>query len=134
MTTLPPDDFGMNDISDPMPAGLGDPFGYNIYVMPVKPKRKVGSIFLPDESIDAQAWLNAIGRIVKIGPLAFKHPRWKELGLTEGHTPKVGDLILYATRSPHRFKFKGVSILTLHDDWITGFVSEPEAPSYVFYV
>ena len=136
---LPPDDFDLNDIADHAPEGLGEPFGYKIYVMPVKPKKEIRTnsgvvIHLPDESVDAQSWLNCIGRIVKMGPCAFKHPRWKELGLTEDQTPKVGDLILYAARSPHRFKFKGANILVINDDWITGYASEEHAGGYVFYV
>jgi len=137
--TLPQDDFGLNDLTDAIPEGIGKPFGYKILVMPVKPKKEIKTssgavIYLPDESVDAQNWLNCIGRIVAMGPCAFKHPRWKELGLTEEDTPKVGDLIIYASRSPHRFKFKGANILVINDDWITSFVDVETAGQYVFYV
>jgi hypothetical protein len=137
--TLPQDDFEINGATDPVPDGLGNPGLYRIYVMPIRQKNEIKTasgvvIHLPDESVDAQNWLNSIGRIAAMGPCAFKHPRFKELGLTEEDTPKVGDLILYASRSPFRFKFKGASILVIHDDWYVGKVEEDQAAYFKFYV
>ena len=127
-------DFEMNDVSVEIPKGLGQPFGYRLFVLPVKPKSKVGSILLPDEVKDANDWLNAIGKVAAVGTCAFTHPRWKELGLKAKDTPKVGDFIMYASRSPHRFTFNGVSVLVINDDWISGTVDPETAYSYKFYV
>jgi hypothetical protein len=130
-----------NDLDEPIPKGLPTPATYKMFLMPVGIKRELKvagtdkKIYLPDESIDANKWLNAIGRIVALGPACFKHPKYKEMGLEEKDFPKVGDLILYSGRAPQRMQFRGTPILIVHDDHWFGKIEDPETiPYFKFYV
>lgn len=140
-------EFQLNDIDDPIPEGLPTPATYRMFVMPVgikkslkvmskdDPSQQIGQIHMPDQAIDAELWLNCLGKVCKLGPACFKHPRYAELGLSEKDFPKVGDLILYSARAPLRFQFKGVRILVLNDDhWFANAISQETAGFFKFYV
>lgn len=129
------EEFKLNDLEASVPEGLAEPATYRMFVMPVGVKRKTkGGILLPDMSIDGQKWLNMLGRIAKLGPGCFKHPRYAELGLTEKDFPKVGDLILYSAHAPQRFRFKGTRFIVLNDDHWFGKVNDEDTTGlYGFY-
>lgn len=139
-------EFELNDINDPVPEGLPEPATYRMFVMPVGLKRsltvksketgqEVGKIFMPDESVDAEIWLNCLGKVAKLGPACFKHGKYAELGLGPDDFPKVGDLILYSSRAPMRFQFRGVRILVLNDDhWFAKGIDPAVAGHFKFYV
>lgn len=131
-----PEEFELNDLDRPIPEGLPEPATYRMFVMPVGIKRRTkGGIILPDESIDAQKWLNAIGRVAKLGPACFKHPRYAELGLKREDFPQVGDLILYSAHAPQRFGFGGVRMIVLNDDHWFGKITDEESTSlFKFYI
>jgi co-chaperonin GroES (HSP10) len=130
------EEFQLNDIERPIPDGLPDPATYRMFLMPVGIKRKTkGGIILPDTSIDAQKWLNAIGRVAKLGPGCFRHQKYKDLGLTEKDFPKVGDLILYSAHAPLRFGFKGVRMIVINDDhWYARVTDEASTGYFKWYV
>ena len=54
------------------------PVGWRILVDPVKPKSvSDGGIILSDESQQAELHLNYVGRVVDMGPLAYKHAKFE---------------------------------------------------------
>ncbi|MBX3504420.1 MAG: hypothetical protein KF895_03000 [Parvibaculum sp.] len=105
----------------PIPDGMPVPFGWRIFVMPVKPRAvSQGGILLPEQVMDAQSIMTFVGRICAIGPAAFKHKKYADLGMTEADFPKVGDLVMYNRSTPNQWEFKGVKLVTINDDHILG--------------
>jgi hypothetical protein len=136
-------DFQLNDLEDPIPTGLPIPATYRMFVMPVgiktalRVKTDDGDKFIhmPDQAIDAELWLNCLGKVCALGPACFAHPRYKELGLERKDFPNVGSIILYSARSPLRFTFKGTRILVINDDhWFANVVDPSTAGSFKFYI
>ena len=124
-----------NQLDSPIPEGL-QPWLYWIHVMPIAPRRvSKGGIIMPDQRQDAEHFMQSIGRIAAIGPQAFKAPHFKELGLTEETTPKVGDLIRYSGARNRSFFFKQAQIIEIRDDWIRSIVRAEDVSeqSYRFW-
>ena len=69
-----------------------DPFGYLILLQISMPKKKIGTIIVPDESKDAERWRVQTGLVRAMGPSAFKRrdtlEPWKE-----GEWCAVGDFV-----------------------------------------
>lgn len=124
-------DFEYHDVGDPIPEGLGTTLKaemYRLFVMPVRPKKTTASglLYIPDTSVDAEAYLNQLGRVAAIGEACFKGPHMVQLPITIGERLKVGDYIMFSARNPQRLRYRGTRILVIHDDWITGTI-EPDA-------
>lgn len=81
------DDAWLNDQDVTVPEGLPVPTLWRVLVMPVQPRRKSRgthgvSIALPDTTQDSEGYLNYIGKVLKLGPLAgrnekFENPEWR---------------------------------------------------------
>jgi len=127
-------EFELHDLDDPIPADLGEPLTYQVFIMPVSPPKVTkGGIILADISQEANEWHNCIGKIARLGPCAFQHPRFAELGFTDNMVPRVGDLVMYRSKTPIRFKFDNARILVVHDDWIYGRATPETFGRYNFY-
>ncbi|MBK9497162.1 MAG: co-chaperone GroES [Xanthomonadales bacterium] len=129
------DDYHFTPLDTPIPEKLPEPWGWRMFVMPVQIKKiSKGGIIFASQSVDAQMWLHAIGRVVALGPLCFRHQRYTAMGMTDEMKPKVGDLIIYSAKTPTRFFYKGVNIIVLNDDQ---FLARNPAPDtlddYKFY-
>lgn len=129
------DDTYFTPLETPIPAGLPEPFGWRMFVMPVQIKKvSKGGIILASQSIDAQLWLHAIGRIVALGPACFRSRRYTDMGMTRDMFPNVGDLIIYSAKTPTRFNYKGVNLIVLNDDQFLARNPDPETlDDYNFY-
>lgn len=68
------------------------PFGGRVIVQLRRIKKKAGRIIIVDETKENEKWNNMIGRVVSIGPLAFKN-RETMTSWPEGSWAQVGDFV-----------------------------------------
>ena len=69
------------------------PGGWRLLVDPLKPKSvSDGGIILAEETQIAQVHLNYVGRVISLGPLCYRHPKF---GDTYAPWCKAGDFIAY---------------------------------------
>jgi co-chaperonin GroES (HSP10) len=105
------------DLTIPLEA-LPYPERFNLIVKPVGIKRKVGSIILADQTVDAQQWTHGTAVVCKVGPSVFKGQRFKDMDLKPSDGPKVGDLVYIMPRNPNRFEVDGELYMLIADDGI----------------
>lgn len=74
-----------------VPAGQS-PFGGRVIVQLRRIKKKAGMIIIVDETKESEKWNNMIGKVVAIGPLAFKN-RDTMQPWPEGSWAQVGDFV-----------------------------------------
>lgn len=90
----------VNDLPDPAELAWAfpdvapgmDPFGGRVIVQLRRIKTKSGSIILVEESKENEKWNNMVGKVVSIGPLAFKN-RDTMQPWPEGTWAQVGDYV-----------------------------------------
>jgi len=103
----------MSDTKEPIPtiegqAGVSDPvelawafpevapgqqpYGGRVIVQLRRIKKKAGRIIIVDETKENEKWNNMIGKVVSIGPLAFKN-RDTMASWPEGSWANVGDFV-----------------------------------------
>ena len=98
------------EIQDPTP--LPEIPGYHILVRPVSVKGKTkGGILLPDSTKSDMAYLTTVGRVLKVGDLAYQDDKF-----SNGAWCKEGDYICYGKHSGNKFMYKGVQLLLIFDD------------------
>jgi len=98
------------DIADPKP--LPEIPGYHILVRPVSVKSATkGGILLPDSTKSDMAYLTTVGRVLKVGDLAYKDEKF-----ANGPWCKEGDFVCYGKHTGSKFFYKGVNLLLLFDD------------------
>lgn len=68
------------------------PFGGRVIVQLRRIKKKAGRIIIVDETKEAEKWNNMIGKVVAIGPLAFKNRETMQ-SWPEGSWAQVGDYV-----------------------------------------
>jgi co-chaperonin GroES (HSP10) len=68
------------------------PFGGRVIVQLRRIKKKAGRIIIVDETKENEKWNNMIGKIVAIGPLAFKN-RDTMQPWAEGSWAEIGDFV-----------------------------------------
>ena len=98
------------DIADPNP--LPEIPGYHILVRPVSVKSATkGGILLPDSTKSDMAYLTTVGRVLKVGDLAYKDEKF-----ANGPWCKEGNFVCYGKHTGSKFFYKGVNLLLLFDD------------------
>jgi len=98
------------DIADPNP--LPEIPGYHILVRPVSVKSATkGGILLPDSTKSDMAYLTTVGRVLKVGDLAYKDEKF-----ANGPWCKEGDFVCYGKHTGNKFFYKGINLLLLFDD------------------
>jgi hypothetical protein len=67
---------------------------------------------------DINEWNNMIARVVAMGPMAFRHARYKQMGVDVDKDPplRVGELIMTTARVPFRFWFSDKVFIVINDD------------------
>ena len=89
--------------------------GYYVLVKPVSIKNKTkGGILLPDSTMDDIAYLTTVGRVLKLGDLAYDDKEKFPLGAW----CQEGDYVAYGKLIGQKFVYKGVKLLLLFDDQI----------------
>jgi co-chaperonin GroES (HSP10) len=74
-----------------IPSGQS-PFGGRVIVQLRRIKKKAGMIIIVDETKENEKWNNMIGKVVAVGPLAFKN-RDTMQSWPEGSWAQVGDFV-----------------------------------------
>jgi co-chaperonin GroES (HSP10) len=88
--SVPPAD-ELNWAFPDVPSGQS-PFGGRVIVQLRRIKKKAGMIIIVDETKESEKWNNMIGKVVAIGPLAFKN-RDTMAPWPEGSWAQVGDYV-----------------------------------------
>lgn len=119
-----------------VPEDLPTPAKWHITVMPVEPpKKSKGGIVLAGVTREAEAHLQIIGKIVAIGPLAFRSWKfaadWRDylrilFGRPVSWAPKVGDWIVYGRYVGQRSEFRGKRFIVMNDDEFNAIARSPE--------
>ena len=100
------------------------PLGYRVLLRLRPTIKKVGSVFLPDSTEEAQRELATIAQVVELGPAAFN-----EQSKFEGDTVKVGDWVLISKYNGARIdtKAEGPQYRVVNDDEILAVITDPDA-------
>lgn len=110
----------ITDEEVPDPEVLPQIPGYHILVRPVSVKNKTkGGILLPDSTQQDMAYLTTVGRVLKVGTLAYGDEKFKQRPWC-----KEGDYVCYGKHSGNRFIYKGVQLLLIFDDEIKMIVED----------
>ncbi len=72
------------------------PTEYKVLIDPQAIEAKIGSIFIPETTQDAEKFSQTKGRIVATSPLAFSYASNEEWAAAKAEKPKAGDVVLYA--------------------------------------
>lgn len=116
----------ISDSELPDPSDLPVVVGWKVLVRPVAIRRKTkGGIFLPDAVKDDLAYLTTVGRVVGVGPLAYRREDMLVNGVFAPWCD-VGDYVCYGKFSGNKLVYKGVKFILLNDDAITMKVDSPD--------
>jgi co-chaperonin GroES (HSP10) len=106
----------------PDPELLPDIKGYHILVRPVSIKAKTkGGIILPDSTKDDISYLTTVGRVLKLGELAYED----KAKFPNGKWCQVGDYICYGKNAGLKMIYQGVKLLLIFDDQVFMNVGDP---------
>lgn len=101
--------------SVPNPSGIY-PTEFKVLIDPKPIEEKIGSVYLPAETVDREKYGQIKGRVVAVSPHAFTYAdreAWIEAGVPK---PKAGDIALYARHAGLRVKGKdGKDYLLVND-------------------
>jgi len=98
--------------------------GYHVLVKPVSIKKKTkGGIILPDSTKDDIAYLTTVGKVLKLGKLAYDD----KVKFPLGSWCEEGDYVAYGKLIGQKFVYKGVKLLLLFDDQIIMKVDNPSS-------
>ena len=97
--------------------------GFHVLVRPVSVKEKTkGGILLPNSTKEDMSYLTTVGKVIKIGNLAYndkdKFPK--------GPWCKEGDYICYAKHAGQKIQYKEVKMILLYDDQVIMKVEDPK--------
>lgn len=87
-----------------VPPGM-KPFGARVIVQLRRIKKKTGRIVLVEETKENEKWNNMIGKVIAVGPLAFKN-RDTMLPWAEGTWAEVGDFVRVPKWGGDRWEIK----------------------------
>ena len=115
-------DLWITDDDQKDPGVLPDLPGYHILVRPISIKETTkGGILLPDSTREDISYLTTVGRVLKLGELAYqdldKFPN--------GAWCKKNDYIAYGKHVGQKLFYKGVRLLLLFDDQVIMKVEDP---------
>ena len=96
--------------------------GYHVLVRPISIKEKTkGGIILPGSVKDDISYLTTVGRVLKIGNLAYQDKD----KFPNGAWCKEDDYICYGKHAGQKLFYKGIKLLLLFDDQIIMKVDDP---------
>lgn len=106
------------------PSGI-KPTEYKVLIDPTPVETKVGSIILPETTVDSEKFAQIKGRVVAASPLAFTYASREEWEAAGAVPPKPGDIVLHAKYAGVRTKGKdGREYLIVNDKDITAIIEE----------
>jgi len=112
-----------NEEEEATPDVLPELPGFHVLVRPVSVKEKTkGGILLPNSTKEDMSYLTTVGKVIKIGNLAYndtdKFPK--------GPWCKEGDYICYAKHAGQKIQYKEVKMILLYDDQVIMKVEDPK--------
>jgi len=121
-----------NKIPDPSP--LPKLMTYHVLVRPHKIEEKVGSIIVPDKTKQDIQYLSNVGRILAVGPTAFKDFDAINKGSKNPYgkfgddsvVPGVGDYVVWSKHAGTKIRVQGVTLILLNDDELLLQVEGPD--------
>jgi len=115
-------DLWITDDDQKDPGVLPDLPGYHILVRPISIKETTkGGILLPDSTREDISYLTTVGRVLKLGELAYQDPD----KFPNGGWCKKNDYIAYGKHVGQKLFYKGVRLLLLFDDQVIMKVEDP---------
>ena len=118
------------------PADIPSPMLWRVLVMPVQPRTKTQSgIVLPEMARDAESHLQVIGKVVAMGPVAFKSDKFIagpedrariERGDRVADAPAIGGWVVYPRYTGQRVVFRNTKLVMMNDDEILGRANGPD--------
>ena len=115
-------DLWITDDDQRDPGVLPDLPGYHILVRPISIKETTkGGILLPDSTREDISYLTTVGRVLKLGELAYQDPD----KFPNGAWCKKNDYIAYGKHVGQKLFYKGVRLLLLFYDQVIMKVEDP---------
>jgi co-chaperonin GroES (HSP10) len=97
--------------------------GFHVLVRPVSIKEKTkGGILLPNSTKDDMSYLTTIGKVIKIGDLAYNDNE----KFPKGPWCQLGDYICYAKHAGQKIQYKNIKMILLYDDQVIMKVQDPK--------
>ena len=107
----------------PDPEVLPKVPGFHLLVRPVSVKQETkGGILLPDSTKNDIAYLTTVGKVLKVGDIAYKD----DDKFPNGPWCQEGDYVCYGKHAGQKFFYKGVRLILLFDDQISMVVEDPK--------
>ena len=96
--------------------------GYHILIRPLSVRSETkGGIIMPDQLKDDIQYLTTVGRVVKVGELAYKDKQ----KFSEGSWCSEGDFVCYGKHTGQKFLYKGIRYLLIYDDQVIMRIGDP---------
>lgn len=96
---------------------------YHVLLRPVSIRSKTkGGIYLPDKVKDDVSYLTTLGKVLKLGDIAYKDT----VKFPNGPWCQEGDYVCYGKHTGQKFVFKGVKLLLVYDDQIIMKIGNPK--------
>jgi co-chaperonin GroES (HSP10) len=109
-----------DEVSDP--DVLPELPGYHILIRPLSVRSETkGGIIMPDSLKDDIQYLTTVGRVAKVGELAYKDKQ----KFSEGAWCSKGDFVCYGKHTGQKFLYKGIRYLLIYDDQVIMKISDP---------
>ena len=101
-------------------AHLGN---FHVLVRPVSVKEKTkGGIIIPNSTKEDMSYLTTIGKVIKVGELAYNDTD----KFSKGPWCTLGDYVCYAKHAGQKIQYKNVKMLLLYDDQVIMKVQDPK--------
>ena len=126
-----PNDEWVTDGESPDPTLELDLPSYHVMIRPVVIRTETkGGILLPDKMKDDIQYLSTVGRVLRLGDLAYNDKD----KFSKGPWCKVGDYVCYGKHTGTKFLYKGVRLVIMYDDQIIMRIDDPKNldPMYIF--
>jgi co-chaperonin GroES (HSP10) len=115
-------DLWITDDDKKDPIVLPELPGYHILVRPISIKSETkGGILLPDSTREDISYLTTVGRVLKLGNLAYQD----QDKFPNGSWCQENDYICYGKHAGQKLFYKGIRLLLLFDDQVIMKVEDP---------
>jgi len=109
-----------NEVADP--DILPELPGYHVLIRPLSVRSETkGGIIMPDSLKDDVQYLTTVGKVVKVGELAYKDTH----KFSEGAWCSQGDYVCYGKHTGQKFLYKGIRYLLIYDDQVIMRIGDP---------
>ena len=122
MSNSTQNDEWITDDEMPDPETLPNVPGYHILVRPLSITTKTkGGIIMPDKFKDDIQYLTTVGRVAKVGSLAYKDKG----KFPSGSWCSEGDYVCYGKHTGQKFIYQGIRYLLIYDDQVIMTIEDP---------